>query len=263
MEADLEVLVRRLEDLNRWEVLLNNTEIPEDSPPEFTFLDSKAIAEIHADKRETILRIASWKPGEIQAPKQGTESRRSTPVGEVKPKSQFISLAEAGEIAVISKDTIRNMIERGDLPCYRPVRGRILIDRDELMTAIRDTRNRTVRRGRGQGKRPWTNEEVSLLGRMSDDAVAEKTGRRVYLVFQKRLSLRIPQFGEPGEVGDVEKVTRRFSRWNEHEKSLLGNMRDAEVAKETGRSLNSVVSMRSAMGIKEFISKVIKAPKTE
>ncbi len=65
------------------------------------------------------------------------------------PPRRFLSVAEAAAYSSLSDDSIRRLIERGDLTALRPMAGKILIDRDELDRLILgSTRQPTHSRGR-------------------------------------------------------------------------------------------------------------------
>jgi hypothetical protein len=83
----------------------------------------------------------------------------------------------------------------------------------------------------------WTPEEVALLGVLTDDEVAQRTGRTPEAVRQKR-----------EELGIENPAGRR--RWTQEELNLLGNMTDEEVAKKVGRPPSAVTQKRLKQGIK-------------
>jgi hypothetical protein len=84
----------------------------------------------------------------------------------------------------------------------------------------------------------WTPEDVALLGVLTDDEVAQRTGRTPEAVRQKREELNIPN-----PAGG-----RR--RWTQDEVALLGNMTDEEVAEKVGRPPSAVTQKRLKQGIK-------------
>lgn len=49
---------------------------------------------------------------------------------------RFLSIASAAAYCDLSEDSLRRLIERGDLTPHRPVRGKILIDRQQLDALI-------------------------------------------------------------------------------------------------------------------------------
>jgi len=67
---------------------------------------------------------------------------------------RFLSIKQAGEYSSLSDDSLRRLIERGDLTACRPVKGKILLDRQELDRLILGS-TAIPRRGRGRrGGRP-------------------------------------------------------------------------------------------------------------
>ena len=69
------------------------------------------------------------------------------------PPQRFLTIQSAAVYSDLSPDSIRRLIERGDLTGLRPVRGRIVIDRLELDAAIlaatdRPSNGRGIRNGR-------------------------------------------------------------------------------------------------------------------
>ncbi len=68
------------------------------------------------------------------------------------PQARYMSVQSAAAYTDLSPDSIRRMLERGDLTALRPVRGKILIDRQELDAVILGSTTRP-RMGRGIRKR--------------------------------------------------------------------------------------------------------------
>ncbi|MHC4399219.1 MAG: excisionase family DNA-binding protein [Planctomycetota bacterium] len=64
------------------------------------------------------------------------------------PSQRFMSIRTAAAYSDLSQDSIRRLLERGDLTAHRPVRGRVLIDRQELDGVILGATARP-RKGRG------------------------------------------------------------------------------------------------------------------
>jgi excisionase family DNA binding protein len=62
--------------------------------------------------------------------------------------ARFLSVGGAAEYVSLSADSIRTLIASGQLSAYRPVKGKILIDRLELEAVVRAGRGR-VFGGRG------------------------------------------------------------------------------------------------------------------
>jgi excisionase family DNA binding protein len=65
---------------------------------------------------------------------------------------RFCSIASAAKYCDLSEDSLRRLIERGDLTAHRPVRGKILIDREELDRLILGSAG-PVRGSRGSATR--------------------------------------------------------------------------------------------------------------
>jgi excisionase family DNA binding protein len=61
---------------------------------------------------------------------------------------RFLTVGGAAAYSGLSDKSIRRLISRGDLVAYRPVRGRLLIDRQQLDALILGSTAR-VRIGRG------------------------------------------------------------------------------------------------------------------
>jgi excisionase family DNA binding protein len=61
---------------------------------------------------------------------------------------RFMTIKTAAEYADLSEDTIRRLLERGDLTAHRPVAGRVLVDREALDRLILGS-TRRPRAGRG------------------------------------------------------------------------------------------------------------------
>jgi len=89
-------------------------------------------------------------------------------------------------------------------------------------------------------RKPWTEEEESLLGMDTDAAVAEILGRNKPQISARRLKLVIPAFC-------IEKSLQ--TAWAEDEISLLGTDSDEEVARQLGRTRFSVMAARQRLGI--------------
>jgi len=65
------------------------------------------------------------------------------------PPQRFLSVRSAASYADLSDDSIRRLIERGDLVAYRPVRGKLLIDRQQLDNLILGSARPRLTAGRG------------------------------------------------------------------------------------------------------------------
>jgi len=68
------------------------------------------------------------------------------------PPQRFLSLASAARYADLGERTLRRMIAAGELGVYRPARGKLLIDRDQLDRLILGS-TRQPRTGRGSARR--------------------------------------------------------------------------------------------------------------
>lgn len=62
---------------------------------------------------------------------------------------RFLSIRSAAAYSDLSTDSIRRLLERGDLTAHRPVKGRVLLDRLELDRVILGSTTRPVN-GRGR-----------------------------------------------------------------------------------------------------------------
>jgi len=65
-----------------------------------------------------------------------------------RPTARYLSPRDAGVYAGLSTDSIRGMLASGRLTALRPIRGRVLVDRQELDAVIHSATARP-RRGRG------------------------------------------------------------------------------------------------------------------
>jgi len=89
----------------------------------------------------------------------------------------------------------------------------------------------------------WTKEELALLGRLSDEEVASRTGHPVGSVFQKRHDLGIPN-----------PHPKRRS-WQPQEDALLGTATDKIIATRLGRDKSTVAQRRINLGIAPYSAK--------
>lgn len=87
----------------------------------------------------------------------------------------------------------------------------------------------------------WDEEAISLLGTMTDAALARRLGIRHHLVLYKRLSLGIPSFKNMKE-----------REWGQKDLRLLGKKSDQEVAELLGMTKTTVVNKRRSLGIEAF-----------
>src|SRR5438876_6864938 len=104
--------------------------------------------------------------------------------------------------------------------------------------AYRPGAGKSKRSGQGGGRenyQEWTQAELELLGKMTDDAAAKLLKRKVRSVRAKRSALGIPL------------VPEVF--WTQRELDLLGTMPDEEAASRLGRrTLRAVEAKRQQMG---------------
>src|SRR5437762_12485795 len=83
--------------------------------------------------------------------------------------------------------------------------------------------------------RPWTEQELALLGTHPDAEAAELTGRTFGTVWQKRRALGIAQ------------PALQFRKWTPAEDKLVGSAPDAEIAHQLGRTESAVKSRRAVL----------------
>ncbi|HUT91325.1 MAG TPA: hypothetical protein VMY37_17630 [Thermoguttaceae bacterium] len=69
------------------------------------------------------------------------------------PPQRWLTVRSAAVYSDLSEDSIRRLIESDKLSVYRPVRGRMLIDRLELDQVILGSTTRP-RKGRGMTRQP-------------------------------------------------------------------------------------------------------------
>jgi len=68
------------------------------------------------------------------------------------PGARFLSVKAAAAYASLSADSVRRLIQSGKLNGYKPVSGKVLVDRRELEACILASTGR-VRHGRGHSRR--------------------------------------------------------------------------------------------------------------
>ncbi|HWW01070.1 MAG TPA: hypothetical protein VNZ64_15340 [Candidatus Acidoferrum sp.] len=83
--------------------------------------------------------------------------------------------------------------------------------------------------------KPWTQQELALLGKRPDAEVAELIDRTFGTVWQKRRALGIDQ------------PALRFRKWTRAENKLVGTAPDAEVARRLGRTESAIKSRRAIL----------------
>lgn len=84
--------------------------------------------------------------------------------------------------------------------------------------------------------RPWTEAELHLFGRFSEEEIATATGRSIYSVRSKRNAL--------ARSGGLT-----MREWSTEELAILMRYTNAEVAKITGRSIEEVGDKRLQVNI--------------
>ena len=86
-------------------------------------------------------------------------------------------------------------------------------------------------------ERPWTDEEISLIGTASDYEVGRKLGRPQSCIHAKRLRLGIPSF---------------IVRWSKAELALLGADTDKNIARLLDRTEHAVKNQRKKFKIAAY-----------
>lgn len=89
-------------------------------------------------------------------------------------------------------------------------------------------------------ERPWTIDEIKLLGTMQDADLAAKLGRTRTAVGNQRCERGIPAF------------SYRSRPWVTSEILLLGKMPDAELAHRIGRTRRAVEQQRYEMKVTKY-----------
>ncbi|PWU19201.1 MAG: hypothetical protein C5B50_07055 [Verrucomicrobia bacterium] len=119
-------------------------------------------------------------------------------------------------------------------PRRRSARFRRLMKKRAL-ARIKRTGSLDVKR-----RRPWTAEENKLLGRLTDDEAAARTGRtrRAVLTRRRRLGVKCP--------------TCSWAHWTADQTQLLGTMPDRELAQRLGHTTPSIAIKRRRLRIPAF-----------
>lgn len=97
-------------------------------------------------------------------------------------------------------------------------------------------------RASGNMGHPWSPEELSLLGRMSDGDVGREIGLSGSAVYWKRRRLGIPAFQPAPRAVD----------WTEEKLALLGTVYDEEAAERLGVAVGTVGRHRQRLGIPSY-----------
>jgi hypothetical protein len=106
-------------------------------------------------------------------------------------------------------------------------------------------------RKRKQAQRPWTAEEIAMLGKATDAETARILNRTYESVQAARRHRKIPAF-------------RTYRRWTSAELALLGTIPDAHLGRMFGRSQPLVSTYRKRMGIAKCeCRQAIGEPKTD
>lgn len=63
---------------------------------------------------------------------------------------EFLTIDQAAALVGLGDDSIRRLISGGQITGYRPVRGRVVVHRAELVHYVKSTGNNRPRRGRGK-----------------------------------------------------------------------------------------------------------------
>jgi len=87
--------------------------------------------------------------------------------------------------------------------------------------------------------RPWTKLELKILATKPDEEIAERIGRTLEAVRNRRMRVGRPRVIRPGG--------RRL--WTKAELRILATTPDVEAARQTGRTLAAVRDMRYKIGI--------------
>ena len=93
------------------------------------------------------------------------------------------------------------------------------------------------------GKSYWDSEKISLLGTISDEALAKHLGIKRTQVFTKRNSCGIAAFRKIG------------LKWNQKATRLLGKKSDQRVAEILELAKTTVANKRRSLGIASFAHK--------
>jgi len=87
-------------------------------------------------------------------------------------------------------------------------------------------------------QRLWTDEQIALIGRDTDRAIANRLGLPRNVVKYKRARLGISRLPEP---------------WKGHEIAVLGTAADSELARTLGKSPSAIRRKREQLGIPTFL----------
>lgn len=100
---------------------------------------------------------------------------------------------------------------------------------------------------RQRHKYEWSPANLALLGKMTDQDVADRVGGKADAIREKRLSLGIKAF-KP-EASPVKGKPRPNFNWTEDAVKLLGTKPDKIVAQELGLAVTTIALKRRSLGI--------------
>jgi len=95
--------------------------------------------------------------------------------------------------------------------------------------------------------KPWTADELALLGTEPDAFIARKLERSTLAITKRRVTHGIPAVQYP------DSMRRRYTR---AEDLLVGTMPDAELARRLRRTAGAIGRRRSTLGIRMFQSRL-------
>lgn len=102
----------------------------------------------------------------------------------------------------------------------------------------------------------WTEEELSLLGKVPDPELASKMGVAKETIQKKRASLGIPSARKSGIISEKQKAhLQKISSsgvwidWDDAAIAKLGTAPDIEIARQLGTTNQNVAKKRAKLGI--------------
>lgn len=90
--------------------------------------------------------------------------------------------------------------------------------------------------------KPWTKQELRLLGTAGDDEIAARLGRTTIAVRRKR---RISGIAAAA-------VARGYQKWTPYQDSLLGTDTDEVIARRLRRTVTAIIVRRQRMKISKY-----------
>jgi hypothetical protein len=139
-----------------------------------------------------------------------------------------------------TRETVRRWREELARRRLNPRRSKIerpILTRELLRRRIASDEQRRTLELAGFLKKPWTDEEIRLLGKRPDGDVAKLKGRTEGAVKSQRAARRI------------KKANPRARFWTLAEEALLRSARDLDVARATGRTIIAVEARRTKLHI--------------